>query len=67
MVRCDALLLLETSKPSSAGREDCFCWKVFLCVWGRGGGWGADMGKVSKRKDIFALICKVSESEHTID
>ena len=28
---------------------------------------GGDVGKVSKRKDIFPLICKVSESEHTID
>lgn len=60
MVRGDALLLLEPSKPSSARREDFLLGSLSVCL-------GEDVGKVSKRKDIFTLICKVSGSEHTVD
>ena len=43
----------QGEKTVSAGKSFC----VFV----------GDVGKVSKRKDIFTLICKVSGSEHTID
>lgn len=56
----DTLVLLEPAQWSPAERENHFCQKVFVCV-----GW--DMGEVSKRKDILALICKMGEFEHTFD